>query len=68
MNNTECFLHNNLSYFQPPIEKLSKLRIKIRYHNGMLVDLQNFNISMVFEINQIRNEMKDYNVRKPFTL
>ena len=32
----------------------------------MLVDLQNNNISLTFEINQIRNEMKDYNVRTPF--
>jgi hypothetical protein len=59
---------DNISYFQPPIEKISKLKFKLRYHNGMLVDLQNFNISMLIEINQIRNEMKDYNVRKPFTI
>ena len=32
----------------------------------MLLDLQNNNINMTFEINQIRNEMKDYNVRTPF--
>lgn len=59
---------DNISYFQPPIEKISKLKFKLRYHNGMLVDLQNYNMSMLIEINQIRNEMKDYNVRKPFTV
>ena len=32
----------------------------------MLVDLQNTNVTLTFEINQIRNEMKDYNVRTPF--
>ena len=57
-----------ISYYQPPIEKLSKLKIKIRYHNGMLIDLQNYNISMIFEINQIRNEIKDYTVRTPFKI
>ena len=65
INNKECYIEG-ASYFQPPIDKISKLKIKLRYHNGMLVDLQNKNISLTFEINQIRNEMKDYNVRTPF--
>ena len=30
--------------------------------------LGNFNISFSLEINQIRNEMKTYDVRKPFRL
>ena len=65
INNKECYIEG-ASYFQPPLDKISKLKIKLRYHNGMLVDLQNNNISLTFEINQIRNEMKDYNVRTPF--
>ena len=59
---------DSLSYYQPTIEKISKFKIKLRYHNGILVDLGNYNISFTLEINQIRNEMKNYNVRKPFKL
>lgn len=65
INNKECYIEG-ASYFQPPIDRISKLKIKLRYHNGMLIDLQNTNVTLTFEINQIRNEMKDYNVRKPF--
>ena len=57
---------DSLSFYQPPIEKISKFKIKLRYHNGLLVDLDNYNISFSLEINQIRNEMKNYNVRTPF--
>lgn len=66
--NTKDFCIEGVSYFQPPLEKISKLKFKIRYHNGLLVDLQNYNISMTFEINQIRNEIKDYNVRTPYLM
>lgn len=59
-------LIDSLSYYQPPIEKISKLKFKFRYHNGILIDLGNYNISCTLEINQIRNEMKNYNVRTPF--
>ena len=65
INNKECYIEG-ISYYQPPLDKISKLKIKIRYHNGMLLDLQNNNIILTFEINQIRNEMKDYTVRTPF--
>ena len=58
----------NISYFQPPIDKIAKIKIKFRYHNGMLVDFHNFNISLSLEINQIRNEMNNYEVRSPFKI
>ena len=66
--NTKDFCIEGVSYFQPPLENINKLKIKIRYHNGLLVNLQNYNISMTFEINQIRNEIKDYNVRTPYLM
>lgn len=66
--NAKDFCIEGVSYFQPPLENINKLKIKIRYHNGLLVDLQNYNISMTFEINQIRNEIKDYNVRTPYLM
>jgi hypothetical protein len=56
----------NISYYQPPIDKIAKLKLKFRYHNGMLVDFHNFNVSLSLEINQIRNEMNNYEVRSPY--
>ena len=56
----------NISYYQPPIDKISKFKLKFRYHNGMLVDFHNFNVSLSLEINQIRNEMNNYEVRSPY--
>lgn len=56
----------NISYYQPPIDKIAKFKLKFRYHNGMLVDFHNFNISLSLEINQIRNEMNNYEVRSPY--
>ena len=63
----DCFLES-VSYFQPPLEKLSKLKFKFRYHDGTLVEFNNNNISFTLEINQIRNEIKNYNVRTPYVL
>ena len=34
----------------------------------MLVDFNNFNISLSLEINQLRNEMNNYEVRTPYKL
>lgn len=45
-----------VSYFKPPIEKIAKLKIKIRYHNNMLVNLQNANISLSLNINQLNKD------------
>ena len=60
--------NESLSYYQPPIERISKFKFKFRYHDGRLVDFQNYNFSFDLEINQIRNEIKNYDVRKPFTV
>ena len=50
-------ISSTVSYFKPPIEKLAKIKIKIRYHNNMLVDLQNTNVSLSLSVNQ---EVKDF--------
>ena len=50
-------ISSTVSNFKPPIEKLAKIKIKIRYHNNMLVDLQNTNVSLSLSINQ---EVKDF--------
>jgi hypothetical protein len=49
-------ISSTVSYFKPPIEKIAKLKIKIRYHNNMLVNLQNANLSLTLSINQVSKE------------
>lgn len=49
-------ISSTVSYFKPPIEKIAKLKIKIRYHNNMLVNLQNANLSLSLSINQLNKE------------
>ena len=44
--------------YDPPIEKIQKLKFKFRYHNGMLVDFQDCPFTFSIEINSLRNDMK----------
>ena len=39
----------NFKYFDPPAERIRKLAISIRYHNGLLVDFQTFNYTIMIE-------------------
>jgi len=58
----------NLSHYDPPIERIAKLKFKFRYHDGTLVDFQKFPFTFVVEFNQLKNEInKKYNVRIPCT-
>ena len=57
----------NVSYHDPPIEKIKKLKFKFRYHNGLLVDFQDSPFTFTIEFNSLRNDIsKEYNVRMPF--
>ena len=38
---------NPYKLFLPPAERISKLKIKIRYHNGELVNFGIFNFSFI---------------------
>jgi hypothetical protein len=59
---------NNMSFFNPPMERLSKLEFKFRYHNGRLVDFQKYPFHFTVEINSLRNEIaKTYNIRTPMS-
>ena len=51
-------------YFNPPAERIRKLKIKFRYHNNVLVDFGAFDFTFLLEINILRpqNERK-YNIR-----
>lgn len=50
-------------YFNPPAERIRKLKIKIRYHNNVLVDFGAFDYSFMLEFNLLKpqNERK-YNI------
>ena len=56
-------------YFNPPAERIRKLKIKFRYHNNVLVDFGSFDFSFMLEFCLLRpqNERK-YNVRDAFSL
>ena len=59
------FLQNVVQY-DPPIEKISRLKFKFRFHDGRLVDFQNNNFDFTIEFNCLKNEIaKKYNVRIP---
>lgn len=57
---------NNCGYYTPPIDKVSKLKFKFRYHDGRLVNFKDTPFNFSLEINQIRNEIeKNYSMRTP---
>jgi len=56
-------------YFNPPAERIRKLKIKLRYHNGQLVDFSNVNYSFMLEFNLLHNQPeRTYSVRNAFDL
>ena len=59
--------NNNASYYNPPIENISKLKFKFRHHDGLPIYLKNVPFSFIIEFNVLTNE--NYNksiVRKLF--
>jgi hypothetical protein len=56
-------------YFNPPAERIRKLKIKFRYHNNVLVNFGSFDFSFMLEFCILRpqNERK-YNIRDAFSL
>ena len=49
-------LLQNLTHYDPPIERISKLKFKFRYHDGTLVDFQKFPFTFVVEFNQLSSK------------
>lgn len=50
-------------YWNPPAERLRKLCLKIRYHNGTLVEFGQFEYSFVLELNVLRpQQQKNYSI------
>lgn len=62
------FFLQNIVQYDPPIERISRLIFKFRFHDGRLVDFQNKNFDFTIEFNCLKNEIgKNYNVRVPVT-
>ena len=55
-----------LKFFDTPLQRLQNLNIKFRYHDGMLVDLNDQDVNFTLEINELRNEIpRNMNIRTP---
>jgi len=56
-------------YWNPPAERLSKLKFKFRYHNNQLVDFGQFEHSFMLEFNILKPQQeRSYSVRNAFDL
>ena len=57
---------NNIYYSDPPIETLSKLKFKFRYHDGRLVDFYNHPVSLTIGLGMLREDFdKGNNIKFP---
>ena len=57
-----------ISHFDVPVERITKLEFKFRYHDGRLVDFQEFPFDFTIAFNQLKNEIgRQYEVRVPVT-
>lgn len=56
----------NVSQYNPPIDKIKKLKVTFRYHDGRLVFFNDLNFSFTIAFNQLRDEIsRDYDIRVP---
>jgi hypothetical protein len=56
-------------YFNPPAERIRKLNIRMRYHNGQNVDFGNFEYSFMLEFNLLTPQQeRTYSVRNALNL
>ena len=56
---------NNYKFFDPPAERIRRLNIVIRYHNGMLVNFENFNFTFCLEFTLFNGYISTkYNIRR----
>jgi hypothetical protein len=59
---------NNFAHYEPPIERIAKLKFTFRFHDGRLVDFHDCPFDFTLEFNCLKNEIgKVYNVRVPHT-
>jgi hypothetical protein len=56
----------NMSQFFPPLERISKVKIRLRYHDGRLVDFSNCDFNFTLQFDCYRDEMaRDLRLRIP---
>jgi hypothetical protein len=56
----------NFVQYEPPIERINKLRFTFRFHDGRLVDFRNLEFNFTIEFNMLRNEiLRTKNIRVP---
>jgi hypothetical protein len=59
-------LLQNFSHFYPPLERVSKLKFRFRYHNGNLVSFSNNDFSFTLQFDCFRDEIaRDLKLRIP---
>ena len=59
-------LLQNFSHFYPPLERVSKLKFRFRYHNGNLVNFSNNDFSFTLQFDCFRDEIaRDLKLRIP---
>lgn len=59
-------LLQNMSHFNPPLERVSKLKFRFRYHTGGLVDFSNNDFSFTMQFDCFRDEIaRDLKLRIP---
>lgn len=54
-DSTRAFIAN-ISHYNPPIERIDRLRFKFRYHDGRLVDFKCLPFTFTLEFNMLRDE------------
>jgi hypothetical protein len=56
-------------YWNPPAERISKLKLKFRYHNGQLVNFGQFEYSFMIEFNTLKPQQeRSYSIRNSLDL
>ncbi len=45
-------------WFNPPAERIRKLKVKLRYHNGQMLEMGDFDYSFLLEFNMMRPQME----------
>lgn len=64
-DSTRAFIAN-ISHYNPPIERINRLRFKFRYHDGRFVDFKCIPFSFTLEFNMLRDEINEkLDVRVP---
>ena len=54
----------NIVQYEPPIERINKLRFTFRFHDGRLVDFRGLEFNFTIEFNSLRNEiLRSKNIR-----